>query len=90
MTVETKTTIQLCDIAEVEIECITCHMRVSWDFHGGGDFIPSHCKKCNAPFFIERSQEHHELVELLSLITRYSSTAHYHLKFSLGELKDAK
>jgi DNA-directed RNA polymerase subunit RPC12/RpoP len=84
MTVETRTTIQLGDITEVEIECTKCHARIIWNPRDADHFIPLLCKKCDTPFFIRNSQEHRDLLQLLSLINTYSHTGNYHLRFSLG------
>ncbi len=90
MTVETRTTIQLSDITEVEMECIRCHTRIIWNPHDVDNFIPFQCKKCDAPFLGRNSQEHRDLLELFSLINTYSYTENYRLRFSLGEPKETK
>jgi hypothetical protein len=90
MTVETRITIQLCDIIEIEIECIKCHARIAWKLREGDTFIPFNCKKCDTPFFVDNSQEHRDIVQLLSLINRYNHTVNYQLRFSLGEPKETR
>ena len=90
MTIETKTTIQLRDLVEAEIECIACHTRVSWKPQDGDNFIPLHCKKCDVEFFAKGSKEHDDLIQLLFLINRYRHTVNYHLRFSLGDPKEVK
>jgi len=90
MTVETRTTIQLRDITEIEIECGVCHTRIAWKSRDDDKFIPSHCKKCDTVFFVENSPEHRDLMALLSHIIKYSYSGPYVLKFAIGEPKETK
>jgi len=85
MTIETRTTIQLGDITEAEIECGNCNTRIAWPLLTAEQFIPTHCKKCDRVFFVENSPEHKDLQALLATINRYSERGHYSLKFSIGE-----
>jgi hypothetical protein len=92
MTTETRTTIQLRDITEVEIECGVCHTRIAWQLRSDEHFIPSRCNKhnCDNVFFVENSPEHRDLMALLSHIIKYSYSGPYVLKFAIGEPKETK
>jgi len=90
MTVETRTTIQLRDITEIEIECGVCHTRIAWKSRDDDKFIPSHCKKCDTVFFVENSPEHRDLLALFSLIARYSYSGNCVLRFAIGDPKEPK
>ena len=71
MTIETRTTIQLRDISEIEIECMGCHTKITWRPSLDQNFIPSSCGKCKEQFFVEKGQEHNDLLKLMSILNGY-------------------
>ncbi len=88
MTVETRTTIQLSDIKEIEVECIACHTRITWSVRNGNHFIPLKCEKCNESFLVKESPDYRDLSALLSSIIKFSYPGTYILRFALGEPKE--
>lgn len=68
MTSETRTTIQLADIVAIEFECHNCHSKVirpiSLD-----NAVPARCSQgCQPQWFIDTSQDHLKMRELLALM----------------------
>ena len=94
MTIETRTTIELRDIGEIEIECIGCHTKVTWQPSLDENFIPTTCKKCDEKVFIEGSLEHKDLLKLISILTQHSfgtPGGPYVLRFAIkDDLTNAK
>jgi len=90
MTVETTTTVEIGDIAEIEIECVACHTRIAWNPRSDDGFFPSKCKRCDRTFFLQDSVEQKELLQLLSIINRYSETKNFRLRFFIKQSMQAK
>jgi len=92
MTIETKTTIQLCDIKTVEFECRRCHRIISWPIGAAGK-PPVQCA-CDGsgPWMSAGGETYRGLIELFGLMQRFAKTNgdEFTLRFGVEGLTERK
>ncbi len=89
MTIETRGTIELKDIAAVEYECSKCHAKTIRPLKQETSNVPGICANCQQIWFTDGRQETAEFRQFLWLLERYkSSPLPFILKFEVSGLGD--
>jgi hypothetical protein len=91
MTIETKTTIELSDVLNVEFECKNCHAVGIWPINNMKNPPVSCPCQPGQQWMVHGSNEHSEILQLIELMRRYAKAENrqFVMRFGLSALGHA-